>query len=151
LPRKRFCDHTIIRGLIAQRLIPRACPHCKVSLSDSAASGLSLEPRILSALGTWGDVNQVYLQKEGGCELCNYTGKTNRVAIAEVVLCDEALMDDFVNHGTRVARKNYRARDGADLPLLEQALHLVFAGEVDPRAVEKTVDLISSNPLVLEA
>lgn len=146
LPRKRFCDHTIIRGLIAQRLIPRACPHCKVSLSDSAASGLSLDARLLSALGTWGDVNQVYLEKEGGCQHCNYTGKSKRVAIAEVVLCDEVLMDDFVNHGTSVARKNYRARVDSDRPLLEQALHLVFAGEVDPRAVEKTVDLISSNP-----
>ena len=146
LPRKRFCDHTIIRGLIAQRLIPRACPHCKVSLSDSAASGLSLDARLLSALGTWCDVNQVYLEKEGGCQHCNYTGKSKRVAIAEVVLCDEALMDDFVNHGTSVARKNYRARVDSDRPLLEQALHLVFAGEVDPRAVEKTVDLISSNP-----
>lgn len=60
-------------------------------------------------------------------------------------------MDDFVNHGTRVARKNYRAREGSDRPLLEQAMRLVFAGEVDPLAVEKTVDLISSNPLVLEA
>jgi len=146
LPRKRFCDHTIIRGLIAQRLIPRACPHCKVSLSDSVASGLSLDARLLSALGTWGDVNQVYLEKEGGCQHCNYTGKAKRVAIAEVVLCDEVLMDDFVNHGTSVARKNYRARVDSDRPLLEQALHLVFTGEVDPRAVEKTVDLISSNP-----
>jgi type II secretory ATPase GspE/PulE/Tfp pilus assembly ATPase PilB-like protein len=97
-------------------------------------------------LGTWGDVNQVYLEKEGGCQHCNYTSKSKRVAIAEVVLCDEVLMDDFVNHGTSVARKNYRARVDSDRPLLEQALHLVFAGEVDPRAVEKTVDLISSNP-----
>ncbi|MBU3602304.1 GspE/PulE family protein [Polynucleobacter sp. AM-25C3] len=146
LPRKRFCDPAILCGVITQRLIPRACPHCKVSLSDSAASGFSLDARLLSALGTWGDVNQVYLEKEGGCQHCNYTGKSKRVAIAEVVLCDEALMDDFVNHGTSVARKNYRARVDSDRPLLEQALHLVFTGEVDPRAVEKTVDLISSNP-----
>ncbi|MBU3640984.1 GspE/PulE family protein [Polynucleobacter sp. Fuers-14] len=151
LPRKRFCDHTIIRGLIAQRLIPRACPNCKIHLKAAADTGLTLEPRLLSALTTWGDLNQVYLEKEGGCQHCNYTGKAKRVAIAEVVLCDEALMDDFVNHGTSVARKNYRARVDSDRPLLEQALSLVFAGEVDPRAVEKTVDLVKPNPVSSKA
>jgi hypothetical protein len=34
---------------------------------------------------------------------------------------------------------------------LEQALHLVFAGEVDPRAVEKTVDLVKPNPVSSKA
>lgn len=52
-------------------------------------------------------------------------------------------MDDFVNRGTAVARKNYRARSGADLPMLDQALEHVFAGRVDPRSVEEAVELIS--------
>lgn len=139
LARKRFCDHTIIRGLVAQRLLPQLCEHCKISLAGNEPE---IPKRLVTALGSRGDLEAINLIKEGGCERCNFTGSSKRFAIAEVVVCDEQLMSDFVSHGTVVARKNYRARPGSDLPMLDQALARVFAGLVDPRSVEEAIDLI---------
>ena len=139
LNRKRFCDHTIIRGLVAQRLLPKLCSHCKIALigNESLISG-----RQLNVLKTHGDLDRVFLTNVNGCQACNFTGSEKRFAIAEVVVCDEALMEDFIQKGTAVARKNYRARAGSDLPILDQALQYAFNGLVDPRAIEKAVDLI---------
>lgn len=139
LSRKRFCDHEIIRGLISQRLLPGLCKHCRVSLKGNESM---LSSRLLRALETYGKSDQIFLTKEGGCERCNFTGRSKRFAVAEVVVCDEQLMSDFINLGTVMARKNYRARPDSDLPMLGQALTHVFIGEVDPRAVEEAVDLI---------
>lgn len=142
LNRKRFCDHTIIRGLVAQRLLPQLCEHCKISLKGNESA---LSNRQLCALESHGNLEEIYLNKEGGCERCNFTGSSRRFAIAEVVVCDEQLMGDFVDLGTIAARKNYRARHGADLPMLDQALVRVFAGLVDPRSVEEAIELILPN------
>lgn len=139
LNRKRFCDHTIVRGLVAQRLLPQLCEHCKVSLKGNENL---LSERQIEALGSHGNLEHVFLHKAGGCERCNFTGSSNRQAIAEVVVCDEELMNDFINQGTLTARKNYRARRGADLPMLDQALLRVFSGVVDPRSVEEAIELI---------
>lgn len=140
LARKRFCDHTIMRGLVAQRLLPKLCEHCRTPLAGNESS---ISERLLHALDSHGRIDQVYLAKEGGCEHCNYTGSTRRFAIAEVVVCDEELMNDLIDHGTVIARANYRGRSDADLPMIDQALKKVFLGDVDPRSVEEAVDLIS--------
>jgi len=55
---------------------------------------------------------------------------------------DAALMRDFVDHGSEVARNNYRARPDADPSMLESAIGHVLSGTVDPRDVEDCVDLI---------
>lgn len=139
LNRKRFCDHTIIRGLVAQRLLPKLCQYCRLPLKGNESV---LSARLVKTLKSYGNVEQVNLSKEGGCEHCNFTGSTKRFAIAEVVVCDENLMHDFIAHGTAIARKNYRARPESDLPILNQALAQVFAGQVDPRSIEEIVDSI---------
>ena len=147
LNRKFFCDPQIIRGLIAQRLLPGLCPHCKVSLA-SQHSASPLREGLASALASYGPTLQetIYLAKDGGCEHCNFTGSSGRFAIAEVVVCDEALMADFVNLGTPAARANYRARPDADAPIMTQALTHLFSGQVDPRDIELLVDTIADAP-----
>ncbi|MBU3595094.1 Flp pilus assembly complex ATPase component TadA [Polynucleobacter sp. 86C-FISCH] len=144
LARKCFCDAEIIRGLIAQRLVPKLCEHCKTSFADGQNNNIS--SRLIKALRSRGSLENVFLFKEGGCEKCNFTGSSGRFAIAEVVVCDEELMADFINHGTSVARKNYRARLDADLPIFDQALEKVFSGLIDPRAVEEAIGRISLLP-----
>ena len=118
--------------------------HCKISLKGNEST---LSNRQLRALESHGNLEEIYLNKEGGCERCNFTGSSRRFAIAEVVVCDEKLMGDFVDLGTIAARKNYRARPGSDLPMLDQALVRVFAGLVDPRSVEEAIELILPNTL----
>lgn len=138
LNRRIFCDHKIVRGVVAQRLLPKLCPHCSVLLSDKPDA---LPERIISALKTWGDVSGVRLRGEG-CEECGGDGSLGRFAVAEVVVTNAELMRDFVAHGSESARDRYRAKADADPSMLESAIRHALAGTVDPTAVEDWVDLI---------
>lgn len=139
LERRVFCDHKIIRGVIAQRLLPQLCPHCSELLSDRPGA---LSERIVSALRTWGEIDRVRVKKEGGCAECGGDGTRGRFAVAEVVVMDAAIMRDFIEHGSETARDNYRAKTHADPSMLEAAIAHALDGTVDPSAVEDSVDLI---------
>lgn len=139
LNRRVFCDHKIVRGLIAQRIVPRLCPHCSVPIRDGKPA--EIPDRLLSAIQTYGDIGAVRL-KGPGCGECGGDGIAGRMAVAEVVVTDARLMRDFVEHGTDVARRNHRRRDDTDLSLMENAVMRVLEGSVDPRHVGQYVDVV---------
>lgn len=139
LKRLSFCDPDSVRGVVAQRLLPRLCPHCSVLLVNAKDS---LHPRVLKALSTWGPLGSVRV-KGLGCKECHYRGTKDRVAVVEVVLMDEQLASDFIKHGTAIAREKYRARADADPSMLHTAIRHALQGSVDPRAVEANVNLIT--------
>lgn len=141
LDRRIFCDHKIVRGVVAQRLLPKLCPHCSVLLTEHPTD---ISPRIVNALKTWGDLNKVRILG-AGCDKCGHDGTLGRFAVAEVVVTTAQLMRDFVEHGSEKARENYRATPDADLSMLESAIRYALAGYLDPRAVEDCVDLIEPN------
>lgn len=138
LERRVFCDHKIVRGVVAQRLLPKLCPNCSIPLSDKPGA---LSERIISALETWGNISQVRVQGSG-CDKCGHDGTLGRFAVAEVVVMDATIMRDFIEHGSETARDNYRAKSHADPSMLESAIDYALNGTIDPRAVEDWVDLI---------
>jgi type II secretory ATPase GspE/PulE/Tfp pilus assembly ATPase PilB-like protein len=138
LERRIFCDHKIVRGVVAQRLLPKLCPHCSVLLRNDPSV---LSRRIVTALETWGDIDQVRVHGDG-CSQCSYDGTLGRFAVAEILVMDAAVMRDFIKHGSETARDKYRENPDADPSMLESAVTLTLAGTVDPRAVEDWVDLI---------
>lgn len=140
LDRRVFCDHKIVRGVIAQRLLPKLCPHCSTSLSDDITA---IPARTINALKTWGDISHVRV-KGKGCANCANDGTMGRFAVAEIIVTDAQLMTDFIEHGSATARRNYRARSDSDPSLLEAAIKLALSGAVDLRDVEAWVDLIEA-------
>lgn len=145
LDRRVFCDHKIVRGVVAQRLLPKLCPHCSVLLSEKPDS---LSQRIIDALTTWGDIDRVRVHG-AGCVSCGYDKTQGRFAVAEIVLMDAAVMSDFIHHGSDVARSNHRAKQDSDPSMLESAIMHTLAGTLDPRDVEDWVDLIEPKDKVL--
>lgn len=140
LNRRIFCDPKIIRGVIAQRLLPHLCPSC-----SRPAGKDDLPARIFSALNTWAvalGVDKQIRVKGPGCEACHQDGSIGRFAVAEIVSADDRLMLDFIEHGTAVARRNYRLRPDTDSSMLEKAVRMVLAGQVSPRDAEKFIDII---------
>lgn len=143
LNRKIFCDHKIVRGIVAQRLLPKLCPHCSVSLSEKNASN-QIEDRIYRALSTWGDTSRVRVTSESGCVVCSGRGTMGRFAVAEVVITNAKLMDNFVKHGSEMARKEHRKGADADVSMMESAILKCLEGTVDPVSIEDKIDLIES-------
>ncbi|MCC7005947.1 MAG: Flp pilus assembly complex ATPase component TadA [Ottowia sp.] len=140
LNRRVFCDHKIVRGVIAQRLLPTLCPHCSIALRDRPEA---LPQRMVSALKTWEDISAVRV-KGNGCEHCDEDGTVGRSAVVEVVVSDATLMRDFIEHGSETARRNYRTREDADPSMLASAIEQALAGLVDPIEIEECVDLIEA-------
>lgn len=138
LSREIICDHKLIRGFVAQRLVSRLCPHCKTPIGQSVDE---LPADMVDALGTWGDLSAMYVRGPG-CSSCNGDAIIGASAVAEVVETSASLMRDFVKAGTDEARRAHRSRPDVDLSMLGNAMRLVAQGLVDPADVEASVDLI---------
>jgi general secretion pathway protein E len=102
----------VLRGVLAQRLIRRPCPHCR----DAEAA-------------------------EGPCPKCGGTGYAGRVAVGELLRCTpeltEALSKTLEMTGeirASLAAAGYR-------PLREDAERRAVTGELDWRDVQRLVDV----------
>ena len=85
---------SVLLGIIAQRLVPRLCPHCRrqyVVAADSAEG---------KYLGKFYAAGNVFWQKQG-CPHCQGTGYKGRIAIQEVLLWDsnlrQLILDECTN------------------------------------------------------
>jgi len=67
-----------VRGVVAQRLVRRICPDCKMEYTPGADS----DERILLGIGP---NDPLVLYKGEGCAQCHYTGYKGRLAIHEVM------------------------------------------------------------------
>jgi type II secretory ATPase GspE/PulE/Tfp pilus assembly ATPase PilB-like protein len=139
LNRRIFCDHKIVRGVVAQRLLPKLCPHCSVPIGGRYSH---VSERMLAALRSWGDVSNVRVQSTHGCQFCGGRGTAGRFAVAEVVVACASLMADFIEHGSEIARRNHRNLPDSDASMLETAIQYALKGVVDPRSIEDKIDLI---------
>ena len=80
-----------IRGMVAQRLARRLCNHCKVPMVGPGEK----EKRVFDVYKKF-DLNYenatIYRAKEGGCANCNHSGYAGRIALAEILTPDAALV-----------------------------------------------------------
>lgn len=139
LARRIFCDEKIVRGVIAQRLLPELCPSCSIPLAHNESL---LPQRLRAALASHGPLKRVRL-KGSGCTNCNHSGSVSRFAVAEVIVFDAELMHDLIEHGSTTARMNYRARKGAEPSMLEAGIKYALNGVIDPRSIEDCIDTIA--------
>lgn len=114
-----------VKGIIAQRLIRRLCPHCRerhsLSLEEARAYGLDKSHLIY---------------KPKGCKLCHLTGYKGRFAVHEVLIMNDAL-EECVAKGelSRDKIKQYALASGMST-LKENVLHYVLDGETSLEEVD---------------
>lgn len=116
-------------AIVAQRLIRKLCPTCKVEreMTPHEASLLKLSiPRSL------------FVAK--GCELCRGTGYKGRLAIAEVLGFDQELDECLVSFTSAHHLKTLAQRKGF-IPLHQDALHRVLKGETTMEEILRVVSL----------
>ncbi|NHZ41573.1 GspE/PulE family protein [Massilia aquatica] len=136
LPMNMVADHTVVTGLISQRLVKLLCPHCKVKLVDAPdALAAPMLARVRQATG--GAVDQVCLAGPG-CAACRQQGTAGRSVVAEVITPD-ARFFEFIRNGAKSQALEYWRRELGGQTLLEHTLAKVAAGLVDPRMAEKIV------------
>ncbi|EGF32279.1 type II secretion system protein E [Oxalobacteraceae bacterium IMCC9480] len=136
LPLAMTADHTVITGLISQRLVKLLCPQCKRRLVDCAGElPVAQAERLHQAVGN--KLAQVFLTGPG-CKACGNKGTIGRTVVAEVILPDAELCT-YLRHADKVGAIAYwRAALGGQT-LVEHAIAKIADGLIDPRMAEKTV------------
>ncbi len=107
-----------LKGVLAQRLVRRVCPQCRVEYAPDAQQ--------LSALGRHGE-GCTRLWKGTGCRRCHETGLSGRVGVYELMVPDEALID-AVCAGADPARVREVLRTGGFETLWDDGMRKVVDG-----------------------
>jgi type IV pilus assembly protein PilB len=97
-------------GVLAQRLVRRNCPHCVVEET--------VEPAIRKFLGVKDD--EVFY-RASGCDKCNQTGYSGRMAVYELFRATPELRD-CIQTGVTAGEIQEQALKGGMMPLTQNAL-----------------------------
>lgn len=123
-------DHSLIRGIVAQRLVRRLCPACRREC-DPASAGLPAD--LVARLKALMPGEPVYLPGPG-CPMCR-DGYRGRTVIAEIIRPDQRLLELMVSGERQSAFDHWiGALDG--WPLRRHAIAKIRNGEVDPLHIE---------------
>jgi type II secretory ATPase GspE/PulE/Tfp pilus assembly ATPase PilB-like protein len=117
--------------VIAQRLVRRLCEHCKVPYSAN------LETRML--LGLAPD-RPATLYRAEGCPQCHYQGFKGRMAILEILRCDDEI-DELIAHGASQQQLLQAARRNGFRSIAEDAARRIVDGVTSIDEAARVVDL----------
>lgn len=139
----KLADCDAVTGLIGQRLVPKLCPHCKISWLKAK------EQELLPELGYKKDIRDgvetvcegrlenVYIKNPRGCsgggerpKPCD-GGIIGRQVIAEIITPDEKFMEYIKNHEVMNAQK-YWLNHLKGMTMREHSFQQVIKGEIAP-------------------
>lgn len=86
-----FLISSVLNASIAQRIVRRICPYCKVSYQPEVEieNGIKTTLRNLLSSDSW--QKRITLYKGKGCSYCNYSGYYGRIGIFEVLKVTEKI------------------------------------------------------------
>jgi type II secretory ATPase GspE/PulE/Tfp pilus assembly ATPase PilB-like protein len=136
LPLSMVADHTILTGLISQRLVKLLCTHCKEPLArHQDALPERLMARVRAALK--GDISQACVVGKG-CKHCNHVGTVGRTVVAEVIIPDDEFFR-YIRMGEKTKAVAYWLEHMGGKTILQHTIEKVAAGLVDPRMAEQVM------------
>ena len=108
-----FLVASSLRCVVAQRLVRKICPHCAVEYEPS--------PKEREAFGSLG-IQVDKLRKGEGCGFCARTGYQGRLAIQEVLLCDDNLRAMILDRRSDSEYRSYAIKHTGLVPMLADGL-----------------------------
>jgi general secretion pathway protein E len=111
-----FLLASTLRAVIAQRLVRRLCPHCRVAIPA--------DPSVAALLGIAAGAT---IHRAVGCEACNGSGYKGRIGVFEAIRIDETLRRMINEGGDETLIAGHAFRNAPNLAASAQAL--VRAGE----------------------
>jgi general secretion pathway protein E len=81
---ENYLVSSAVEGILAQRLVRRVCPNCRVEVKPDKR--MLIEMELANGKG-----NKVVLYQGKGCEDCNFTGYRGRIGIFELMIMNDEL------------------------------------------------------------
>jgi type IV pilus assembly protein PilB len=117
-----------LKGVLAQRLVRKICPNCKTEYDPPSSIRRMIERDV-------GEIAKYY--RGVGCRKCRNTGCAGRIAIHELFVPDDDILEMINNHtGTKALRA--KALDKGMVPLRIDGIEKVKAGIVSIEEVLRT-------------
>ncbi|WP_201353980.1 GspE/PulE family protein [Hydrogenimonas urashimensis] len=113
-----FLVRSTLIGILAQRLVRKLCPYCKVAYAPSED-----------------DIEYFYLESDTkvygpkGCKKCGFTGYRGRRAIGEIILVDDAFGAKIKYGADEQTLRNYLIEETDFRPMFEELRSMVISGE----------------------
>ena len=118
-----FLVASSVKGVLAQRLLRRNCPHCLVETSMSVADRAGLQ-----AMGVDPDsLDAVELRRGAGCEACRMTGYYGRTAVQELLPITASIVKLIQDRGDANSVKRAAVTEGM-ITLHEDAMEKLRGG-----------------------
>ncbi len=118
-------------GVVAQRLVRKLCPHCKVR-----GEAGELERRLLGVKTP----EPVFIYTAGGCDKCEHQGYKGRNAVIEILKINSD-MDDLISRRASMREMINKAKEGGFRPIADDACRRVLDGTTSLEEVSRVVDL----------
>ncbi|WP_231502455.1 GspE/PulE family protein [Herbaspirillum sp. RV1423] len=136
LPVNLVADHTVVTGLVSQRLVKLLCPDCKLSLATHQDQ---VAPAVLARIKqSISPTLERMCIMGAGCPTCSHHGTIGRTVVAEIIIPDDQFFR-YVRLGEKTQAINYWLRELGGRTMLDHAIEKVAAGLIDPRMAEKVV------------
>lgn len=135
---------SLIRAIVGQRLIPRLCKHCKVSLNNAVKSRWANDDhkRVHNYFAKYHpeELNGIYTVNKAGnvCSNCNHTGEKGRAPIVEIIHVDNIGRGYIKKGDINGWIEHLRERNWIDLR--GKALKRIFAGQVCALSTELLIE-----------
>ena len=125
-------DPSIMKGMMAQRLFRKLCPHCRMKATDHLD-----HPSVQRLRQAFGDeaLEQSFLRGPGFDD-CDFRGVKGRTVIGEFLLPDATFLDLSVR-GEFTKAMNYWINDLGGRTLRDNSISRMLAGIVDIEEVER--------------
>lgn len=118
-----------LRGVVAQRLIRRLCPHCSDALNAQDIAGLPMAKIPDGA----------FLRKAVGCPSCNNTGYQGRIPILEILEFDQPIRQALESQKSTYDLHQLARKTGMK-SLTDSALEHFYAGHTTLEEISRVVD-----------
>jgi general secretion pathway protein E len=132
-------DSSVLRCLMCQRLVPKVCPECSITLRSSPKHQPFI-PEWEAVLGK--DTIDNARARGPGCAKCQRTGVSGRMVVAEVIWVDEEGRHYIQKCDTLNWEKYLKEKGWVDFH--GRAIQLIQEGLVDPFDAEKVVGPINT-------
>ena len=110
-----------VRGLVAQRLVRRLCPHCAVKVENKEGEDMIWARIADGCMIDLSNQKKPNWHESKGCPECMNTGYSGRVALFEAVKIDDALATDILQ-GVSLQNLVKTARKQGFVTLFEEGL-----------------------------
>lgn len=122
-----------LKCVIAQRLLRRLCPECRVPAS------LKTHPE--RALGLKG-IEQWYMQNEKGCPLCHFTGFQGRTMIAQILDTSHEALGRAISSRTDSRTLRALCAQTGTRSLMDHAIAKVVDGTTSPEELRRVLGMV---------